>query len=314
MGFLDKVKELFQDKDEMRNNVCAHLQKLGIDAEMAERGRAEEVINSRSDRELLGMIDIPEGPIRWVNVRKWHKWPTGSMGSRNVSDYFLNYGVPDARLGLEANAPKARMKAVRRREVPVFGEVVDVHWKGKDCGLGIIDRLNNDVLLKDSIISGPDVEISAHGRYNCWIMATSVGTTGDPPTRELWDCYQRIAQHLLGEEPTPAYLARGIAYFDLGDYQRAIEDYDEAIRLDPQDAVAYYNRGNAYFLQDQHQRAIEYFDHAIRLDPQYAAACISPQTTLAPSMARRCAVAFPIPLAAPVMIAVLPSNLFMAPP
>ena len=28
--------------------------------------------------------------------------------------------------------------------------------------------------------------------------------------------------------------------------ERAIEDYDKAIELDPNDAQAYYNRGNSY--------------------------------------------------------------------
>ena len=37
-----------------------------------------------------------------------------------------------------------------------------------------------------------------------------------------------------------------MAYRLLGQYQRAIQDYDEAIRLDPQNAIAYYNRGFTY--------------------------------------------------------------------
>ena len=35
---------------------------------------------------------------------------------------------------------------------------------------------------------------------------------------------------------------KGIVYDDLGQYERAIQDYDEAIRLDPQNALAYYGR------------------------------------------------------------------------
>ena len=33
-------------------------------------------------------------------------------------------------------------------------------------------------------------------------------------------------------------------YASKGDYDRAIKEYDEAIRLDPKDARAYYNRGS----------------------------------------------------------------------
>ena len=39
---------------------------------------------------------------------------------------------------------------------------------------------------------------------------------------------------------------RGFLYHELGQYERAIEDYSETIRLDPRVADAYYNRGLAY--------------------------------------------------------------------
>ena len=53
-------------------------------------------------------------------------------------------------------------------------------------------------------------------------------------------------------------------------YKRAIQDYAEAIRLDPQNASAYNNRGSAYDDLGQYERAIQDYDEAIRLDPQYA--------------------------------------------
>ena len=39
---------------------------------------------------------------------------------------------------------------------------------------------------------------------------------------------------------------RGIAYDKKGDYDRAIEDYTKAIKLDPTRAHAYANRGVVY--------------------------------------------------------------------
>ena len=42
-----------------------------------------------------------------------------------------------------------------------------------------------------------------------------------------------------------AYNSRGAAYYAKGDLDRAIADYDEAIRLDPKEAIAYNNRGVA---------------------------------------------------------------------
>ncbi len=66
------------------------------------------------------------------------------------------------------------------------------------------------------------------------------------------------------------YNRRGVAYYDLGEYRQAIEDYDQALRLDPGYAKAYYNRGNAYGRRGEYRRAIEDFDQALRLDPGLA--------------------------------------------
>ena len=42
------------------------------------------------------------------------------------------------------------------------------------------------------------------------------------------------------------YNKRGAEATESGQFQQAIEDYTEAISLDPKDADAYYNRGSAY--------------------------------------------------------------------
>jgi Flp pilus assembly protein TadD len=43
------------------------------------------------------------------------------------------------------------------------------------------------------------------------------------------------------------YFARGVAYLDTNDYDKAIIDFTEAIRLEPNNASAYNNRGTAYY-------------------------------------------------------------------
>src|SRR5438093_13657838 len=42
------------------------------------------------------------------------------------------------------------------------------------------------------------------------------------------------------------FLNRGNAYSTKGDYDRAIQDFDQAIRLNPNYVPAFFNRGNAY--------------------------------------------------------------------
>ena len=64
-----------------------------------------------------------------------------------------------------------------------------------------------------------------------------------------------------------AYNDRGNGYKDRGEYDRAIQDFGQAIRLKPDFAIAFYNRGNAYDSKGEYDRAIQDLDQAIRLKP-----------------------------------------------
>ena len=59
---------------------------------------------------------------------------------------------------------------------------------------------------------------------------------------------------------------------DKGDYDRAIQNYDEAIRLDPKSADAFAGRGSAYLLKGDYDLAIQDYNEAIRLNPKSASA------------------------------------------
>ena len=65
---------------------------------------------------------------------------------------------------------------------------------------------------------------------------------------------------------------RGDVYAQKHDYNRAIADYNEAIRLDPQNARTYAARGLADIMKRDYDRAIADFSEAIRLGPKNARA------------------------------------------
>jgi len=67
-----------------------------------------------------------------------------------------------------------------------------------------------------------------------------------------------------------AYNNRGNAFSDIGEYERAIQDYAESINLDSRDPKPLNNRGVAYQKRGEYDRAIEDFDAAIAIDPSYA--------------------------------------------
>jgi tetratricopeptide (TPR) repeat protein len=58
---------------------------------------------------------------------------------------------------------------------------------------------------------------------------------------------------------------RGSAYLRRGDYDLAIGDFDQAIKLNPLDVAAWSSRAYAYDAKGDYDRAIQNFDEAIRL-------------------------------------------------
>ena len=67
-----------------------------------------------------------------------------------------------------------------------------------------------------------------------------------------------------------AYVNRGGAYNEKGEFNKSIADLDKAIQLNPELAEAYVNRGNAYSSKDDFQNALENYNMAIELKPDLA--------------------------------------------
>jgi tetratricopeptide (TPR) repeat protein len=69
-----------------------------------------------------------------------------------------------------------------------------------------------------------------------------------------------------------AYNNRGVAYRIKANYAQAIDDFNEAIRLEPNYANAFNNRGVAYKNMGELDRAVADYDQAIAIKPDYVAA------------------------------------------
>lgn len=99
---------------------------------------------------------------------------------------------------------------------------------------------------------------------------TCMGNAGTPD--DSVSACTRIIRN--GNESTSnlaiAYYNRGIMYRRKKDNEAALQDYDEAIRLNPRFAFAWYNRGNIYRDKNDDDRALTNYSEAIRVDPKYA--------------------------------------------
>jgi carboxyl-terminal processing protease len=93
------------------------------------------------------------------------------------------------------------------------------------------------------------------------------------PDLQIGGCTTVIQSGKLSQQNlTISFNNRGNAYLAKSDYDRAIADYDQAIKLDRRYTYAYHNRGLAYHFKKDYDRAIADYGEAVRLNQKYAEA------------------------------------------
>lgn len=70
----------------------------------------------------------------------------------------------------------------------------------------------------------------------------------------------------LNPKDVSVYLSRGRAYSNKKDYDLAIEDYNKVIELNPKEAMAYFNRGESYEKKGNALQAIGDYQKVLELD------------------------------------------------
>ena len=101
---------------------------------------------------------------------------------------------------------------------------------------------------------------------------TDLQTTcrGGEPSARIIACTQIIgrAKHETKRDQIAAFLNRGSAYLEKGDFDRAIADYRSVLRLDARSVAAYSGRAQAYRGKGDFDSALAELDRAVRLDPK----------------------------------------------
>ena len=99
--------------------------------------------------------------------------------------------------------------------------------------------------------------------------------------RDLEGAYAAFDEAIrLNPNDALAFIARGNAHYEERDLEGAYAAYDEAIRRNPSYAKAFNNRGIVRFDQGDVEAAIADFDEAILLDPNYTNATANRQAAL----------------------------------
>jgi hypothetical protein len=179
------MKELFRDKS--RDKLSQNFNSLGIRAVMAERGRAEEKVENSWYQRSLGIIDIPEGLVRWINILK-------KDGSKNSPpQWWVILGIPDERP--LSNHKAVDIKTIRKKTFPLFGKVVDVTWKGNDHHTGLVQFLSNDEAVKDLAKRIGNLTVHSYAKeFQGWTLQVD---RRFELTSQDWATIQRIANYIL---------------------------------------------------------------------------------------------------------------------
>jgi tetratricopeptide (TPR) repeat protein len=110
----------------------------------------------------------------------------------------------------------------------------------------------------------PDVKDSDHViRQNGSQLGTFNPSNREVPTVNL--LFTELSDY-------PVYLNRGGAYLSKGDYDHALADFNQAIKLQPDGVFAYVNRVAVYFAKQDFDRALADINQVIKLQPDFALA------------------------------------------
>jgi hypothetical protein len=179
------MKDMLRDKT--RDNLAQNLNSLGIRADLAERGRAEEKIENSWYQRSLGIIDIPEGLVRWINILK-------KDGSKNSPpQWWVVLCIPDERP--LSNHKAVDIKTIRKKTFPLFGKVVDVTWKGNDHHTGLVEFLSNDEAVKNLAKRIGNLTVHSYAEdFQGWTLQVD---RRFEPTSQDWATIQKIANYIL---------------------------------------------------------------------------------------------------------------------
>jgi clan AA aspartic protease (TIGR02281 family) len=87
-----------------------------------------------------------------------------------------------------------------------------------------------------------------------------------PPTDIVVACNETIN---ADPRHSQAYQSRGMAWYKLGEFDRAIDDFTQAIKIDPKYIRTFYNRGLAWEQKGKFDNALSDLRYFAELDPSY---------------------------------------------
>ncbi|QFS42579.1 serine/threonine-protein kinase [Nostoc sphaeroides] len=189
----------------------------------------------------------------------------------NSDIYALGIVAIAALLGLSGN----EISNLRTQKNRLTGEIV---WRNKNLKVNrklaiIINRMVRFNYRKryqyatevlDDLKKIANVEQNQHQKKLLLVLA---GVTGCI-TLGVGAWQLKLLKPLTNAQQT--LYQEGVNKYDAGNYEGAVEDFNQAIELDPKNALAYNKRGDAYYRLGDYEQAQADSSQAILLNPQDA--------------------------------------------
>ena len=158
----------------------------------------------------------------------------------------------------------------------VSGEFwTEYHHNGDQKGSGVLNKSVKEIKLQYTSIKKFKIEGNDFVRYSC--EGTSYPSDFDcigPVRRQVRASRgsQMDIKFNQTSNKSIAYYNRGVTKDNIGDYSGAIDDYTNAIKLDPNDVGVYNNRGISKSKIGDNSGALDDYTYAIKLNPNYKSA------------------------------------------
>jgi len=74
---------------------------------------------------------------------------------------------------------------------------------------------------------------------------------------------------IFAQSEIEAFVQEGIQYHDSGDYEKAIETYQKALKLNPKSTLVNYEIALSYFTKGDYKEAVKYSDIVLKQNKDY---------------------------------------------
>jgi tetratricopeptide (TPR) repeat protein len=126
----------------------------------------------------------------------------------------------------------------------------------------------HDVHLDVEALSRSNTLFETNKAFRELLDEASAASAAGESDRVISLCNRVLAMKIGPATAASATNLRGIAYFENGEVDKALHDYDDALKLNANNAAAYVNRAIVLEEKGAGEEALKDYEEAIRLDPK----------------------------------------------